>query len=89
MSKRTLENRSYTPEELEMLSRAFGRVCADCDLTGAAGRAFVARALLSRFRNGVMDEDDLVEIARLIVWRRRGLGGRRHSLSPPGRSLPV
>lgn len=75
MSKRTLENRGYTPDELDVLSKAFRRACAECDLTGPAGRALLARALMTRFRNGVTREDDLVDVARIIVWRRRGLGG--------------
>ena len=75
MSKRTLENRGYTPDELDVLSKAFRRACAECDLTGPAGRALLAQALMTRFRNGVTREDDLVDVARIIVWRRRGLGG--------------
>lgn len=77
MSKRTLESRIYTPDELDMLHRAFNRVCDECDLTGAQGRAFLARALMTRYNRGVTGEDDLVKIARAIVWRRRGLGGLR------------
>lgn len=75
MSKRTLASRIYTPDELDMLHRAFKRACCECDLTGAQGRAFLARALIARYNRGVTDEDDLVNIARVIVWRRRGLGG--------------
>jgi hypothetical protein len=75
MSKRSFENRAYTPDDLDVLSKAFRRACAECDLTGPAGRALLARALLTRFRNGVTREDDLVDIARIIVWRRRGLDG--------------
>ncbi|MFN3889670.1 MAG: hypothetical protein ACK4MV_04665 [Beijerinckiaceae bacterium] len=75
MSKRSLENRVYTPDELNVLARAFRRACVECDLTGPAGQALLARALMTRFKNGVTREDDLVDIARIIVWRRRGLGG--------------
>ena len=78
MSKRSIENRGYTPEELDMLSNAFQRVCSECDLTGPSGRAQLARALMTRFRNGVTREKDLVNIARVIVWRRRGLNGGLH-----------
>ena len=75
MSKRTLENRIYTPDELDVLSKAFRRACAECGLTGPAGQKVLARALMTRFKNGVTREDDLVDVARIIVWRRRGLGG--------------
>ena len=75
MSKRTLASRGYTPEELDVLCKAFRRACAECDLTGASGRAFLARALMTRFKNGVTSEEDLVAIARIIVWRKRGLDG--------------
>ena len=74
MSKRTLASRIYTPDDVDMLYRAFSRACAECDLTGAPGRAFLARALMTRFGHGLTSEDDLVKIARVIVWRRRGLG---------------
>lgn len=73
--RRSAESRIYTPDELNVLSRAFRRACAECDLTGPAGRTLLARALLTRFKNGVTREDDLVDVARIIVWRRRGLGG--------------
>ena len=78
MSKRSLENRIYTPDELDVLSKAFKRACAECDLTGPAGQTLLARALMTRFKNGVTREDDLVDVARIIVWRRRGLGGGLH-----------
>jgi hypothetical protein len=78
MSKRSLENRIYTPDELDVLSKAFKRACAECDLTGPAGQTLLARALMTRFKNGVTKEDDLVDVARIIVWRRRGLGGGLH-----------
>jgi hypothetical protein len=75
------------PDELDMLCCAFNRVCSECGLTGAQGRAFLARALMTRYCRGVTDEDDLVNIARKIVWRRRGLGGLR-VVQPPG-NAPV
>jgi hypothetical protein len=78
MSKRSLENRIYTPDELDVLSKAFRRACAECDLTGPAGQTLLARALMTRFKNGVTNEDDLVDVARIIVWRRRGLDGGLH-----------
>ncbi|MDP2357612.1 MAG: hypothetical protein Q8M31_16335 [Beijerinckiaceae bacterium] len=77
MSKRSLASRVYTPEELDVLCKAFRRACVECDLTGPSGRAFLARALMTRFKSGITKEDDLVDIARIIVWRRRGLDGLR------------
>ncbi len=87
MSKRTLASRIYTPDELDMLHRAFDRVCSECDLTGAQGRAFLARALMTRYNPGVTGEDDLVKIARAIVWRRRGLSALR--VVQPAGACPV
>ncbi len=84
MSKRSLENRIYTPDELDVLSKAFRRACAECDLTGPAGKTLLARALMTRFKNGVTREDDLVDVARIIVWRRRGLGGGLHVVAKDG-----
>lgn len=75
MSKRTLASRIFMPDELNTLYRAFQRACTECDLTGAPGGAFLARSLMTRYRHGVTNEEDLVKIARLIVWRRRGLSG--------------
>ena len=81
MSKRSLEHRIYTPDELNILSKAFRRACAECGLTGPAGQTLLARALMTRFKNGVTKEDDLVDVARIMVWRRRGLSGG-FTLSP-------
>lgn len=80
---RPIENQSYTPDELDVLSRAFRRACAECDLTGPAGRALLAQALMTRFKHGVTREDDLVNVARILVWRRRGLDGGLHLVSQP------
>jgi len=78
MSKRSLDESLYTPADLDVLSKAFERACTECALTGAAGRAVLARTLLTRFKNGVTKEDDLVDVARIFVWRRRGLGPGLH-----------
>lgn len=86
MSKRSLEHRVYTPDELDVLSKAFRRACAECDLTGPAGRTLLARALMSSFKNGVTKEDDLVDVARIVVWRRRGLNGGLHIVPSPAKS---
>ncbi len=78
MSKRFLDENLYTPADLGILSRAFDRACTECALTGAAGRAVLAKTLLIRFKNGVTREEDLVDVARIFVWRRRGLGPGLH-----------
>lgn len=78
MIKRSYEENVYTPDELSVLSSAFERACSECNLTGARGRDVLAKALLQRFKHGVTREDDLVDIARIIVWRRRGLGPGLH-----------
>jgi hypothetical protein len=87
MNKRSIENRGFTPDELDVLSKAFRRACAECDLTGSSGRALLARTLMTRFQNGVTREDDLVKIARIIVWRRRGLGGGIHLVKSDARPV--
>ncbi|MBX9759924.1 MAG: hypothetical protein K2Y29_14195 [Beijerinckiaceae bacterium] len=84
MSKRSLEDRIYTPDDLSILSKAFRRACAECDLTGPAGQTLLARALMSSFKHGVTKEDDLVDVARIMVWRRRGLDGGLHVVQPAG-----
>ncbi len=80
MSNRSIENRSFTPDDIAMLSQAFRRVCAECDLTGPVGRALLARTLMARFQSGLTREDELVNIARIIVWRSRGLRGGLHAV---------
>lgn len=86
MSKRSLASKIYTPEELDVLCNAFRRACAECNLTGDSGRTFLARALMARYKIGVTQEDDLVGIARTIVWRRRGLNGRSIAANRNARS---
>lgn len=86
MSKRSLEHRVYTPDDLNILSKAFRRACAECDLTGPAGQRLLARTMMSRFKNGVTKEDDLVDVARIVVWRRRGLDGGLHVAPSPAKS---
>lgn len=86
MSKRSLAGRVYTPEELDVLCKAFRRVCAECDLTGPSGRAFLARALMTRFKDGATSEEDLVGIARNIVWQKRGLDS--HSIVANAKGRP-
>lgn len=89
MSERPIESRGYTPDELDVLSRAFQRACAECDLTGLAGRTLLAKALMTRFKNGVTREDDLVNVARIMVWRRRGLDGGLHVVAKPEPKRPA
>jgi len=83
MYKRSYEDNVYSPDELSVLSSAFERACTECNLTGALGRDILAKALFQRFRHGVTREDDLVKIARIIVWRRRGLGPGLHVIRSP------
>lgn len=78
MSKRFLDDNLFTPADLDILTKAFKRACTECALTGAAGRAVLAKTLLTRFKNGVTREEDLVDVARISVWRRRGLGPGLH-----------
>jgi hypothetical protein len=72
VSRMFKNNGIYMPDEITVMSAAIDEASVECNLTGSHGRQRLARALLQRYQPGT-SRRELVELAKLIVWRQRGL----------------
>ncbi len=75
MSQRMIERGVFSPDELSLLSRAFGRACGECNFNGSAGRLRLAKSLMTMYRHG-RTEAELVQLAKTIIKQWRGLEQR-------------